>query len=109
MKYSVHIVHYVTHSNTSSQAKDTKSTLYLTHRNEVDLVPLACEDDSNINGNKFNHGAQQRIISVDTFFIFLRLLFFCFVVAICALVHDVETISPFLCAKSIWKSFLKYE
>ena len=32
------------------------------------------------------------MISVDNFFVFLRLLFFCFVVAICDLVHDVETI-----------------
>ena len=31
------------------------------------------------------------MISVDNFFVFLR-LFFCFVVAICDLVHDVETI-----------------
>ena len=30
----------------SSQAKGTKSTSFLTHVwNEVDLVPLACEDD----------------------------------------------------------------
>ena len=30
----------------SSQAKGTKSTSFLTHvRNEVDLVPLACEDE----------------------------------------------------------------
>ena len=42
----------------------------------MDLVPLACEDDSNINGNKFNHGVQHRMISVDNFFVFLRLLFF---------------------------------
>ena len=35
---------------------------------------------------------QRRMISVDNFFVFLRLLYFCFVVAICDLVHDVETI-----------------
>ena len=29
----------------SSQAKGTKSTSFLHVRNEVDLVPLACEDD----------------------------------------------------------------
>ena len=29
---------------------------------------------------------------MDNVFVFLRLLFFCFVVAICELVHDVETI-----------------
>ena len=43
------------------------------------------------------HKLQRRMISVDNFFIFLRLLFFeiiifCFVVAICDLVHVVETI-----------------
>ena len=38
------------------------------------------------------HGVQHRMISVDNFFIFLRLLFFCCVVAICDLVHIVETI-----------------
>ena len=37
-----------------------------------------------------NHGVQRRMISVDNFFVFLR--FFCFVVAICDLVHDVKTI-----------------
>ena len=31
------------------QIKGTKSTSFLTHvRNEVDLIPLACEDDKNI-------------------------------------------------------------
>ena len=35
---------------------------------------------------------QRRMISVDNFFIFLRLLFFCCVVAICDLVHNKETI-----------------
>ena len=29
---------------------------------------------------------------MDNFFVFLRLFFFCCVVAICDLVHDVETI-----------------
>ena len=29
-----------------------------------------------------NHGVQRRMISVDNFFVFSRLLFFCFVVAI---------------------------
>ena len=38
------------------------------------------------------HGVQRKMISVDNFFVFLRLLFFCFVVAIFDLVHDVETI-----------------
>ena len=37
------------------------------------------------------HGVQRRIISVEIFFVILRLLF-CFVVAICDLEHDVETI-----------------
>ena len=37
---------HVMHAHlSSSQAKGTKSTSFLTHvRNEVDLVPLACED-----------------------------------------------------------------
>ena len=38
------------------------------------------------------HGVQRRMISVVNFFVFLRLLFFCFVVDICDLVDDVETI-----------------
>ena len=37
------------------------------------------------------HRVQHRMISEDNFFVFLRLLFCCFVVAICDLVHDVET------------------
>ena len=36
-------------------------------------------------------GVQRRMISVVEFFVFLRLLFFCFVFAIFDLVHDVET------------------
>ena len=39
-----------------------------------------------------SHGVQRRMISVVFFCIFLRLLFFLFIVAICDLVHDVETI-----------------
>ena len=36
----------IAHRPTSSQAKGTNSTSFLTHvRNEVELVPLACEDD----------------------------------------------------------------
>ena len=38
------------------------------------------------------YGVQRRMISVDNFFVFLRLLFLCFVVAICDLVHDEKTI-----------------
>ena len=38
------------------------------------------------------HGLQRRMISVVNFFLYLRLLFFCCVVAICDLMHDVETI-----------------
>ena len=37
-----------------------------------------------------SHGVQRRMISVDNFFVFLRFLFFCFVVAICDLVHAVK-------------------
>ena len=36
------------------------------------------------------HGEQRRMISVDNLFFLLRLLFFCFVVAICDLLHAVE-------------------
>ena len=36
------------------------------------------------------HRVQRRRISVANFFIFLRLLFFCFAVAICDLLHTVE-------------------
>ena len=43
------------------------------------------------------------------FFDFSKLLFFFFVVAICDLVHDVETMyGVMLPANSILKSFLKY-
>ena len=35
---------------------------------------------------------QRRMISVDTFFRIFEITVFCFVVAICDLVHDVETI-----------------
>ena len=54
------------------------------------------------------HGVQRRMISVDNFFVFLRLLFFCFVVAIPS-ARCGNYISPLLCANSIWKSFLKFE
>ena len=42
------------------------------------------------NINLHTHGMQRMMISVANFFVFLRLLFFCFVVAICDLVHAVE-------------------
>ena len=38
------------------------------------------------------HGVQHRMISVDNFFRIFEIIIFCFVVAICDLVHDVETI-----------------
>ena len=38
------------------------------------------------------HGVQRRMISVDNFFRIFEIIIFCFVVAICDLVHDVETI-----------------
>ena len=38
------------------------------------------------------HGVQHRMISVDNFFIFFEIIIFCCVVAICDLVHVVETI-----------------
>ena len=36
------------------------------------------------------HGVQRRMISVDNFFVFFRFIIFCFVVAICDLVHAVK-------------------
>ena len=38
------------------------------------------------------HGVQRRMISVEFFFVFFEIIIFCCVVAICDLVHDVETI-----------------
>ena len=38
------------------------------------------------------HGVQRRMISVDTFFRIFEIIIFYFVVVICDLVHDVETI-----------------
>ena len=43
------------------------------------------------NSNRI-HGVQRRMISVDFFFCIFEIIIFCFVVAICDLVHDVETI-----------------
>ena len=42
--------------------------------------------------HSLEQGVQRRMISVVNFFFFLKFLFSCFVVAICDLVHDVETI-----------------
>ena len=36
------------------------------------------------------HGVQRRMISVDNFFRIFGIIIFCFVVAICDLVHAVE-------------------
>ena len=41
------------------------------------------------------HGVQRRMISVVNVFVFLRIIIFCFVVAICDLVHDVKAIFHF--------------
>ena len=38
------------------------------------------------------HGMQRRMISVDNFFVLFEIIIFCFVIAICDLVHNVETI-----------------
>ena len=38
------------------------------------------------------HGVQHRMISVNKFFRIFELIIFCFVVAKCDLMHDVETI-----------------
>ena len=53
------------------------------------------------------HGVHRRMISVDNFFRIFEIIIFCFVVAICNLVHDVE--ATYDSVNSIWKSFLKYE
>ena len=59
---------------------------------------------------QLSYRVQRRMISVVNFFVFLRFLFFCFVVAICDLVHDVETIFhlPYKLTAS-GNLFLKYE
>ena len=38
------------------------------------------------------HGVQRRMISVVNYFRIFEIIIFCFVVAICDLVHDVEAI-----------------
>ena len=49
------------------------------------------------------------MISVDNFFNIFEIIIFCFVVAICDLVHAGGYVWPSLSVNSIWKSFLKYE
>ena len=39
-----------------------------------------------------DHGIQRKAVIVVNFFVFLKLLFFCLVVTICDLVHDVKAI-----------------
>ena len=41
------------------------------------------------------HGSQRRMISVANFFRIFEIIIFCLVVAICYLVHDVETMFHF--------------
>ena len=53
-------------------------------------------------------GTKQDGLSGQYFLIF-NFFFFCFVVAVFDLVHDVVYISPSLAANSIWKSFPKHE
>ena len=48
---------------------------------------MVCIETSNI-----NHGVQHSLISVVIFFHIFEIIIFCCVVAICNLVHDVETI-----------------
>ena len=43
-------------------------------------------------GDSLQHGVQGRVISVDNFFCIFEIIIFCFLVATCDLVHDVETI-----------------
>ena len=38
------------------------------------------------------HGVQRRMISVDNCFHIFAIIIFCFVVALCDLVHDVKTL-----------------
>ena len=42
----------------------------------------------------FVHGVQRLMISVIILFCIFEIIIFCFVAAICDLVHDVETIFP---------------
>ena len=37
-----------------------------------------------------SHGVQRKMISVDNFFLIFEIIIFCYVVAICDLVHAVE-------------------
>ena len=46
----------------------------------------------NVRKQLYYHGVQRRLISVVNFFCIFEINIFCFVVAICDLVHDVETI-----------------
>ena len=43
------------------------------------------------NGQVSNHGMQRRMISVVNYFRIFDIIIFCFVVAVCDLVHDVES------------------
>ena len=60
--------------------------------------------------NDFIQVVQRRMVLVVNVFVCFFLIYFCFVVAICALVHDNYDgyISPSLTANSLWKYFLKY-
>ena len=51
----------------------------------------SCEHTRSCSLNRSCHGVQRRMISVDFFFCILEIIIFCFYVAICDLVHDVET------------------
>ena len=57
---------------------------------------IGVEDIDAVSGNAFRHGVQRRMISVAIFRIF-EIITFCFVVAICDLVHGVETIFHLSC------------
>ena len=43
-----------------------------------------------VSKSKISHGVQRRMISVENFFVFFEIIIFCFVVAICDLVHAVN-------------------
>ena len=51
---------------------------------------------SRINTRLSKHGVQRRMISVDNFFRIFGIIIFCIVVAICDLVHVVETMYSLL-------------
>ena len=60
-------------------------------RNKLGKIPFSC-DFLLIACIWYNHGVQRRMISVVNFHHIFEIFIFCFVVAICDLVHAVEAI-----------------